>query len=82
MPPLQTWPLVQGVPADPLPMPQPSVAPQYVGSVAGLTQAPPQLTSVPGHETEHMAALHTSPLGHIVPALPIPPVPHPAVAPQ
>jgi hypothetical protein len=79
---LQTLPLAQTVPAVPLPLPQPAVAPQWVRSVAGSTQVPPQLTCEPGHDTEHEPLLQTLPLGQVVPAVPTPPTPQPVVAPQ
>ena len=81
VPELQTWPLAQVVPALPPVTPHPVVAPQWVGSVLGVTQAPLQFTSVPGQETEHVPELQTWPLTHVLPALP-PVTPHPVVAPQ
>jgi hypothetical protein len=47
----------------------------------GSTQAPLQLICDPGHDTEHVPALHTWPLMQTAPALP-PLTPHPVVAPQ
>jgi hypothetical protein len=84
MPPLQTWPFTHCVPRL-LPAsstPQPGVAPQKVGSVAGLMQMAPQFTSPVGHETEHTPPLQTWPFRHSVPAEPASPMSHPAVAPQ
>ena len=36
----------------------------------GSTHAPPQFTCVPGHDTEHVPAAHTSPAPHALPHLP------------
>jgi hypothetical protein len=82
-PELQTLPLGQLVPALPAPpMPQPVVAPQWVRSLVGSTHTPPQLTCEPGHETEQEPELQTLPLAQVAPAVPAPPMPQPAVAPQ
>lgn len=79
----QTWPFTQAVPPLPAPpTPHPFVAPQCVGSLVGSTHVPLQFTSVPGHDTAHVPPLHTSPFLHAVPALPVPPMPQPGVAPQ
>jgi hypothetical protein len=43
---------------------------------------PPQLISLPGHETEHVPPLQTCPDTHCVPGLPAPLAPHAPVAPQ
>jgi hypothetical protein len=73
----------QFVPALPAsPAPQPAVAPQYWLLVDGSTHLPLQLISLPGHETEQLPPLHTSPAGHCVPGLPASPSPHAPVAPQ
>jgi hypothetical protein len=80
---LHTCPLAQLVPPLPTPpTPHPVVAPQWIGSVVGSTHAPPQFTCDPGHDTEHVPALHTSPLAQLDPPLPTPPTPQPVVAPQ
>jgi hypothetical protein len=80
---LHTWPLAQLLPALPAPpTPQPAVAPQWIGSVVGSTHTPLQFTCEPGHDTEQVPALHTWPLAQLLPALPAPPTPQPAVAPQ
>jgi hypothetical protein len=79
---LHTWPLAHDVPALPPDTPQPSVAPQWIGSVVGSTQIPPQFTCEPGHDTAHVPALHTWPLEQLVPAAPAPAAPQPGVAPQ
>jgi hypothetical protein len=83
------WPLPHTVPdghATPAlpasPTPQPALAPQCWGSEAGSTHLPPQLTSVPGQDTEQAPALHTSPEGQSVPALPASPTPQAPLAPQ
>jgi hypothetical protein len=70
-PPLtQTWPVVlQSVPAEPPPIPQPTVAPQCKRSVAGTMHAPLQLTCPTAQEVEHAPALHTSPDAQIAPSL-------------
>jgi hypothetical protein len=83
IPPLQTWPEGHWTPALPAsPAPQPAVAPQWCGSEDGSTHLPPQLISLPGHETEQLPLLQTSPDGHCVPGLPASPAPHAPVAPQ
>jgi hypothetical protein len=56
---------VPGLPASP--SPQAPVAPQYWSSLDGSMHKPLQLTSVPGHETEHLPPLHALPVGHAVP---------------
>jgi hypothetical protein len=63
-------------------MPQPVVAPQWIGSVVGSTQTPLQLTCEPGHDTEQVPALQTWPLAQLIPVMPLPPLPQPSVAPQ
>jgi hypothetical protein len=66
-----------------LPVPQPAVAPQNWLLVVGSMQVPLQLISLPGQVTAHPLGVHTSPrVVQFWPALPIPPVPQPAVAPQ
>jgi hypothetical protein len=45
-------------------------------------QVPPQLTCEPAHDSAHVPPLQTLPAVHAVPALPVPPTPQPAVAPQ
>jgi hypothetical protein len=79
----QTSPDGHCVPVLPAPpAPQPAVAPQWCWSDEGSTHLPPQLISLPGHETEHVPPLQTCPDGHCVPGLPAPPAPHAPVAPQ
>jgi hypothetical protein len=50
-PALQTLPLLHAVPAPPPPLPQRPDAPQFDRLVSGSMHVPPQLTSLPGHET-------------------------------
>jgi hypothetical protein len=77
----QTWPAEHGTPAEPLPAPQPAVAPQYWLLVAGLMQLPPHAISVPGQESVHVLATQTLPEPQTDPAEPLP-LPQPALAPQ
>jgi hypothetical protein len=80
---LHTWPLAQLAPPLPTPpTPQPAVAPQCARSLVGSTHTPLQFTCEPGHDTEHVDALHTCPLAQLAPPLPTPETPQPAVAPQ
>jgi hypothetical protein len=79
VPELQTLPAAQIAPAL-TPVTQPVVAPQWLRSVRGSTQTPPQLTWEPGHETEQVPELQTLPAAQIAPALS--PVTQPVVAPQ
>jgi hypothetical protein len=68
----QTLPAPQAVPALPPPSvePQPAVAPQYVRSLLGSTQTPPQLTWPLAHETWHAPLLHTLPAPQATPQAP------------
>jgi hypothetical protein len=75
----QTFPAGQGVPA--FPVPHVPLAPQLLRLVSGLTHTPPQLISLPGHDTSHDPALQTFPFVQAAPALP-PPLPQSPVAPQ
>jgi hypothetical protein len=78
----QLVPVPQAAPALPtLPTPQPAVAPQYDELVVGSMQAPPHATSPVGHVQPEPLA-HDAPVGQTAPALPTPPTPQPAVAPQ
>jgi hypothetical protein len=67
VPPLHTCPdghCVPGLPEPPAP--HAPVAPQYWLSFDGSTHRPLQLTSVPGHATAQLPALHALPVGHTV----------------
>ena len=80
---VHTWPGAHAFPALPAsPAPQPAVAPQNGLLVVGSMHVPPQLISLPGHDTAHSPLPHTWPGGHPWPAVPAPPTPQPAVAPQ
>jgi hypothetical protein len=81
VPPLQTWPTTQAVPAEPPSAPQPAVAPQFVRLVCGSMHLPPQLIEPTEHESWQVPALQTWPTAQAVPAEP-PSTPQPAVAPQ
>jgi hypothetical protein len=67
-PKLQTWPAEQTLP--PLPPWQSLLAPQWLRSVPGSTQAPPQLICPPGQDTWQIPDVHTWPSAHTLPALP------------
>jgi hypothetical protein len=56
---LHTWPAPHAVPELPASAPHPAVAPQCALLVFGSTHAPPQSTSLPGHELAHTPAAHT-----------------------
>jgi hypothetical protein len=79
-----TCPDGQAIPAVPLSaVAHCPVAPQKALLDAGSTQLPPQLISVPGHETWQVPVLQTWPARQGIPALPpASPVPQPDVAPQ
>jgi hypothetical protein len=78
----QTFPLLHAVPTLPAPpTPHAPLAPQYELLVRGSTQMPPQLISLPGHETWQVPLPQTLPTGQETPALP-PPFPHSPLAPQ
>jgi len=80
---LHTDPAGQLSPAVPTPpVPHCPVAPQKILLDVGSTQDPPQSISVCRHDVWHALAEQTSPEGHVVPAEPLPPVPHCPVAPQ
>jgi hypothetical protein len=72
--------VVPGVPASPTP--QPAVAPQNWLLLSGSMQSPLHATSPGGHVIPHTPPAHVCPLPHCVPAEPLPPTPHPPVAPQ
>jgi hypothetical protein len=74
-------PEAQTVPAEPLPLPQPALAPQYCALEVGSMQVPPQTISLPGQETVQALDTHASPEAQTVPAEPLP-LPQPALAPQ
>jgi len=79
----QTLPCAQTAPALPFAAtPQPVVAPQYPGLVAGSMHSPPQLISVPGQETAQVPLAQTFPFAQTAPTLPWPLMPQPSVAPQ
>jgi hypothetical protein len=81
--PLHEPPTGHTVPTLPPLVPQPAVAPQCTSLVFGSTHEPPQLISLPGHATAQALELHTSPSARqLLPALPLPPMPQPVVAPQ
>ena len=66
-PPVQTSPSGQTVPA--FGAAQSARAPQWLRSVSGLTQAPPQLTCPVGQLTEHPPEAQTWPTGQTLPAV-------------
>jgi hypothetical protein len=78
---VQTLPLAHAVPALPPPMPQSPEAPQCVRLVVGSMQIPPQLISVPGHDTWHEPLAQTVPAPQMAPTVP-PPLPQSPEAPQ
>jgi hypothetical protein len=83
VPPLQTWPSAQAIPAPPSPFaPHPLTAPQYVRSELGLTHPPLQFTKPVWQLSWQLPEEQTLPAGHAVPALPWALLPHPLVAPQ
>ena len=83
VPPLQTWPAGQVLPALPAPLtPQPVVAPQKERLVSGSTQVPLQSTRPAWQDSWQLPPLHRCPTGQEEPTLPEPASPQAPVAPQ
>jgi hypothetical protein len=79
----QTSPAPHVTPAVPAsPAPHPAVAPQCAPLLVGSMHEAPHATCPAGQLIEQTPPAQAWPLPHAVPAEPVPPTPHPVVAPQ